>query len=186
MSFQFSRIKITCDPFPVSYLPLSACTDWETSHWLASAAATGWHGTSAQTCPRHHPHMSMFSFYDAADEHQRTRPAVNPSQRDMARRQDSVLGRISDLWRPPSGIPLPVTCPQYITHTCHFAGVNWRAHCECQHNSSRETGEWQPGLPINAKCWQTTCLSDSWDLTQLYTETRLSAHGLERSEPYLI
>lgn len=63
-------------------------------------------------------------FYDAADEHQRTRPAVNPSQRDMARRQDSVLRRISDLWRPPSGIPLTVTCPQYITHTCHFAGVN--------------------------------------------------------------
>lgn len=58
ISFQFSHITITCDLSQAPYLPLSACTHWETSLWLTSAAATGWHGTSALTCPR--PHMSCF------------------------------------------------------------------------------------------------------------------------------
>lgn len=100
---------------PVCYLPLSVCTHWETSLWFASAAAAaaGWHGASAVTCPRPHPHVSRF--YMEAKQHQRNPVSVQIHH--------SITGRVirmnlfADLCQPPLDNHLSLNILHTHTHT---------------------------------------------------------------------
>lgn len=101
ISFQFSHIKITSDPSPVSNLPLSVCTEPQSENFPQQRQVNGWHGASALTCPRHPPHVSCF--YEEAGDHQRTHPAVNPSHCDRAMSQRA---RCSGGFLTYAGLPL--------------------------------------------------------------------------------
>lgn len=131
-------------PLQFRNLLLSACTHWEISLWFASAAS--WHGASAVTCPRHHPHMS--SLYEGRNIIKEIQPAYESLTGHIVRAQ-LLLCRIS--WPQPASLWFSSE-HQFMTHL--FACVNWRAH---QVSTKLRVISINEGLPVNAMCWYLFC-----------------------------